>query len=428
MTVIAIGLNHHSASAELVGRMAVSGDLMVKALGEFIQSPCINEVCVLSTCNRTEVYVDAERFHDAYHDVRDALSILTGVDADSFVPHLTVRYHLDAARHLFGVAAGLDSAILGEHEILGQVRAAAEVALAEGTCGSVLGPLFRHAIQCGKRVRTETAIGRHTASLSHAAVTLIGEHRASLGGTPSLDGARVLLVGTGDVGRGIAAVLTKSAEIHLTVTNRTRHRADSLAAELTGDGPPTSVLDFDRLAFAVSDADVVISGTAAPNYVVTPEMVAPQAEGRGRLLLDLAVPADIDPAVIEHTEARLLTLDDLRDVANRGIERRQVEARSAAKIVDEMIELYQRSVSADEVEPLLGSLHRWGNEVRTEQLDRYRSRLGQLDPSQLEAVEALTKAVVAKMLYPASRELRSATGSPRGDRLAEATRELFDLT
>ena len=408
--------------------MAIPSDLMVKALGEIIQSPCVNEVCVLSTCNRTEIYVDAERFHDAYHDVRDALSVLTGVDADSFVPHLTVRYHLDAAEQLFGVAAGLDSAILGEHEILGQVRAAAEVAQSEGTCGSVLGPLFKHAVRCGKRVRTETAIGRHTASLSHAALTLIGEHRAALDGTASLDGSRVLLIGTGDVGRGIASVLTKSADIDLTVTNRTRDHADSLASDLAGNGSTPNVLDFDRLAIAVSTADVVISGTAAPNYVVTPEMVAPHTEGRGRLLLDLAMPADIDPAVVHHTEAQLLTLEHLQDVANRGIELRQVEARSAAKIVDEMIQVYQHSVSADEVEPLLGSLHRWGNEIRAEQLDRYRSRLGQLDSSQLEAVEALTKAVVAKLLHPASRELRSATGSPRGDRLAEATRELFDLT
>lgn len=422
MTVIAIGLNHRSASAELMGRMAVPGDLMVKALGEFVQSPCVNEVCVLSTCNRTEIYVDAERFHDAYHDVRDALSVLTGVDAESFVPHLSVRYHLDAAQQLFRVAAGLDSAVLGEHEILGQVRAAAEVALSEGTCGSVLGPLFKHAVQCGKRVRTETEIGRHTVSLSHAALTLIGEHRVSL------DGAKVLLIGTGDVGRGIASVLTKSAEIDLTVTNRTRERADSLADELTANGSTPNVVDFDRLAQAVSSADVVISGTAAPTYVVTPEMVIPHAAGRDRLLLDLAMPADIDPAITDHTEAQLLTLDDLQRVANRGIELRRVEAVSASKIVDEMIELYQRSVSADEVEPLLGSLHRWGNEVRAEQLDRYRSRLGQLDSSQLEAVEALTKAVVAKLLHPASRELRSATGSPRGDRLAEATRELFDLT
>jgi glutamyl-tRNA reductase len=418
MTVISIGLNHRSAPIAVVGALAIPADQLGKALAEVISSPCVNEAVVLSTCNRTEVFVDGERFHDAYHDVRDALAVVTGVPVDNFVSHLVVRYHDEAIEQLFRITAGLESIVLGEHEILGQVRSAWDSARHEGTSATVLDPLFQHALTGGKRVRTETAIGRHTASLSHAAVRLIRERM-------ELDGRRVLLVGSGDVGASIATVLGKEADLDLAVTNRTASRADDLVAELTTSGLAARTVEMERLGEAIASADIIIAATAAPDFVVDADAVLPT--DHDRLFLDLALPADIDPAIGQLDRCQLLVLEDLQEFANRGIERRRGEAVAAEGIVADAIANYRRAISAREVAPLLGSLHRRADQIRRGELEHYRVRLAALEPGELEAVEAMSKAIVAKLLHDPSKELRLAAGSPRGERLAEAARELFDL-
>lgn len=418
MTVVAIGLNHRNAPASVLSSVAIPADQLGKALAELLASECVNEAVVISTCNRTEIYVDAERFHDGYHDVRDALGIVSGTSVDEFVEHLEVRYDGEAVAHLFEVTAGLDSAILGEHEILGQVRKAWDAARAEGATGVILDPLFDHALRSGRRVRTHTGIGRHTASLSHAAVNLIREHR------PVIDGSRVLLVGTGEAGAGVAAALARTGDIDLTLTNRTRARADETAKELPG-GTRVEVVDFGALPEAIENADVVISATASPSTVIDPAHLGPERP-TGQLFIDLAMPADIHPDVAEQPGCRVLTLDDLNRLANRGIERRQLEADAAKELLTQAVADYQHAVCAVELAPLLGSIHRWGESVRASEIDRYRNRLGQLDSQQLDAVEAMTKAVVAKLLHQPSVELRRSAGTPRGDRLAEAAQELFD--
>lgn len=418
MTVVAIGLNHRNAPASVLSSVAIPPDQLGKALAELLGSDCVNEAVVISTCNRTEIYVDSERFHDGYHDVRDALGIVSGTPVDEFVEHLDVRYDSEAVTHLFEVTAGLDSAILGEHEILGQVRKAWDAARAEDATGVVLDPLFDHALRSGKRVRTRTGIGRHTASLSHAAVNLIREHR------PVIDGSRVLLVGTGDAGAGVASALARAGDIGLTLTNRTRSRADETARDLP-PGTKAEVIDFSALSEALKHADVVISATASPTTVIDPTHLDPKRPAR-QLFIDLAMPADIHPDVAEQPGCRVLTLDDLNRLANRGIERRRLEADAAKELLAQAVADYRQAVCVVEVAPLLGSIHRWGESVRSAEIDRYRTRLGQLDPEQLDAVEAMTKAVVAKLLHQPSVELRRSAGTPRGDRLAEAARELFD--
>ncbi|MDA3041191.1 MAG: glutamyl-tRNA reductase [Actinomycetota bacterium] len=418
MTVVALGLNYRSAPPSVLGDVALAADVIPKALVEILDSPFINEAVVLSTCNRIEVYVDAERFHEGYQAVRDALSLVSGVGVDDFVEHLYVHYHDEAVQHLFEVAAGLDSVVLGEHEILGQVRLAFESARAGGATGPVLNALFQHALSTGKRVRSDTSIGEHTASLSHAAVELVLER------TPSLHGQRVVLVGAGEVGSSVATALVKvaadtDAVLDLIIVNRTPEKALALAHEL--GGRPGSI---DQLARLVAEADVVVSATASGVALIGVEHL-----GDGpTLLLDLAMPGDIDPAVGEDPRASLLDLSSLQTLANRGIERRQAEVPAVRVVIADGLDRYRNAVRAREVEPLLGSLHRWADGVRSVELDRYRNRLGQLDVTQLEAVEALTRAVVAKLLHAPSAELRTAAGTPRGDRLAEVTRELFGFS
>ncbi len=418
MTVIAIGLNHRSAPLEVLEQVTFAAEAIPKVLSEITSSEFVNEAVVLSTCNRTEVFVHAERFHDAYRDVRNSLAVLAGVDADSFVEHLYVHFHEDAITHLFCVAAGLDSAVLGEHEILGQCKVAWETAKAEGTSGNLLNPLFAHAISCGKRVRTDTAIGRRTVSISAAAVDLINDRR------PSIDGAKVLLIGTGELGAGVANALHKSADLDIHVANRTRSRAQALAAELGA-----TVVDFDSVDAELGTVDIVISATGAPSQVLSRDQVkADRPDSKPLLLLDLAVPRDIAPDVTDLDFVDLLVLSDLQEFANKGLEERQEQAAIARKLVDEEIQRYRDALSASEVSPLLGSLHLWAEAIRRDELERYRSRLGELDESQIEALEAVSKAMIAKLLHPPSRRLRDAAGSRRGDSLAEAARDLFDLS
>ena len=201
MSIVVVGLNHRTVPLDLFERMTVPSARLPKALADLTSRENVTETVVLSTCNRIEVYAFAERFHGAYQDIRVSLAELSHVAPEEFSDHLTGLYDADAARHLFAVASGLDSAVLGEHEILGQVRSAWEVAAKEEAVGPVLNPLFRHALEVGKRVRTETAISRNITSVSQAAVAMAEER---LGG---LEGRRVLVVGAGEMGEGMARAL-----------------------------------------------------------------------------------------------------------------------------------------------------------------------------------------------------------------------------
>lgn len=419
MTVIAIGLNHRSAPLGVLEQMTLPADQVPKALAEITSSPVVNEAVLLSTCNRTEVYVHAERFHDAYRDVREALAVMVGLDSGSFVDHLYVHFDSDAIDHLFSVSAGLDSAVLGEHEILGQIRGAWERARIEGASGALLNPVFEHAVTAGKRVRTETAIGRRTASISHAAVSLVTERLGELAGK------RVLLVGAGEVGAGVAGALAKTGDAVVTVTNRTAARALEVAEPIGAD-----VVSFDSLTEAVADADVIVSATGAAGVVLDADTIRAATDGSDRrlLILDLAVPRDVDAAVIAFDRVDLLVLSDLQAFANRGLEERQKEVAAARGVMEDQLAQFQRSASAVEVDPLLGSLHRWADTVRADEIERFDKHLGDLTPEQAEAVDALTKAVVKKLLHPPSARLKDAGGSRRGDRLVESVRELFDLS
>ena len=419
MTVIAIGLNHRSAPLGVLEQMALSADDVPKALAEITSSSVVNEAVLLSTCNRTEVYVHAERFHDAYRDVREALAVMVGLDSSAFVDHLYVHFDSDAIDHLFSVSSGLDSAVLGEHEILGQIRSAWDRARIEGTSGALLNPVFEHAVTAGKRVRTETAIGRRTASISHAAVSLVTERLGDLAGK------RVLLVGAGEVGAGVAGALAKTGSAVVTVTNRTASRAAEVAAPIGA-----AVVPFESLAEAVADSDVIVSATGAAGVVLEADMIkaALDTNDRRLLVLDLAVPRDVDAAVIAFDRVDLLVLSDLQAFANRGLEERQKEVASARGVMEDQIEQFRLSASAVEVDPLLGSLHRWADSVRQDEIERFDKHLSDLTPEQAEAVDALTKAVVKKLLHPPSARLKDAGGSRRGDRLVESVRELFDLS
>jgi glutamyl-tRNA reductase len=419
VSVVVIGLNPRTMPLDLFERLTVDGARLPKALHDLAARQHLGEVVVLSTCNRTEVYALAERFHGAYGDVRDFLAELAYVTPDEFTHHLYVHYDNEAVRHLFTVAAGLDSAVLGEAEILGQVRTAWERAGEEQTTGPVLNLLFRHALETGKRARTDTDIARGTASVSHAAVEMAAERLGDL------TGKRVLVMGAGEMAEGMATALQRAGVTDVFVANRTWRKARALADRIGGQAVRLS-----DLPIALLEVDLLLTSTGATVPVVEHddfEPVMAERSGRPLLIVDIAVPRDVDPTVRHLPGVTLLDINDLRTFAQAGVERRAHELAAVEEIIDEEIARFRTAASARSAAPVVGALHRWADELRDAELARFDARLEGLDPRQRDAVEALAKGLVQKLLHRPSVALKEHAGTPTGDRLAEATRQLYDL-
>ena len=419
MSVVVVGLNHRTVPLDLLERMTIPASRLPKALADLTSREHINDAVVLSTCNRIEVYVFAEKFHGAYQDIRNFFAEVSHVAPEEFSDHLTSLYDGDAARHLFSVASGLDSAVLGEHEILGQVRKSWETASTEGAVGPVLNPLFRHALEVGKRVRTETAISRNITSVSQAAVAMATER---LGG---LEGRQVLVVGAGEMGEGLARALHGGGVAGIRVANRTWDRAVEVAGRL-GSEP----VRLDDLPHHLAEVDMLLTSTGASAVILEHgdlASVVGERHGRELLVVDIAVPRDVDPAAGEIDGLTLLDMDDLREFAEVGIRERQREVTAVQVIVDAELDRYVDESTARSVAPLVASLRARGDLVRSGELQRLAARLGDLDDRQRDAVEALAAGIVGKLLHEPTVRLKDATGTARGERLAEALRDLFDL-
>ena len=419
MSVVVIGLNHHTAPLDLLERMTVDDASLGKALHDVAGREHVSEAVVLSTCNRTEVYVVAEKFHGAYRDLRDFLAEVSFLPPEDFADHLYVHYDDVAVEHLFTVAAGLDSDVVGEAEILGQVRTAWERAQGEGCTGVHLNGLFRHAVEVGKRARTETGISRHIASVSTAAVAMARER---LGG---LAGRSILVLGAGDMGEGMVRALVDDGVADVRIANRTWDRAVELADRVGG-----RAIRLAELSSALAEVDLLLASTGATSIMLEHtdvEAVLAERGGRPVLIVDVAVPRDVDPAAATLPGVTLLDMDDLRAFAEAGLASRQGEVAAVRVLVDEEVDRFLAVSSAREVAPLIAGLHERGEAVRTGELDRFRNRLAGLDERQLEAVEALTKGIVAKLLHDPTVGLKDAAGTAKGERLAESLRDLFDL-
>jgi glutamyl-tRNA reductase len=419
VSVVVIGLNHRTASLDLLERMTVDGARLPKALHDLAGRAHLSEAVVLSTCNRTEVYAVAEKFHGGFHDVRDFLAELAFLAPEDFADHLYVHHDEEAVSHLFEVAAGLDSAVLGESEVLGQVGEAWDVARDEGTAGATLNLLFRHALEIGKRVRTDTGIARGITSVSQAAVALAQQELGSL------DGSRVLVVGAGDMGEGMAVALAAAGAGDVLVANRSSAPAEALAARVGG-----RAIDLFELTSHLGAVDVVLTSTGAQALIIEHADITramADRDGRPLLLIDIAVPRDVDPAASDIPGVTLLDMDDLRRFVEAGSANRRREASAARLLVESAVNRYAGETSAREAAPLITSLRDLAETVRVAELERVSGRLAGLDGREREAVEAATRAIVAKLLHEPTVRLKDAAGTSRGDRLAESLRDLFDL-
>ena len=421
MPVLAVGLNRRTVELDMLERCTVSDTRLPKALRDLMDGGHVSEAVILSTCMRTEVYAVVDRFHRAEDDIRDFLARLGSSAPEDFVDGVYSYFEEGAATHLFEVAAGIDSPVLGEGEILGQVRNAWERAREESAAGPMLSQLFRHAIEVGKRARSETAIARGITSLSQAAVALVRER---LGG--SLEGYDVLMVGAGEVGEGIATALAASPEARrVMVSNRTHNRAVELARRVGGEP-----VELGALAEALAAADVVLTCTGSPSMLLEASDLVPVLAGRRDrplLVMDIAMPRDVDPGVGRLPGVTLLDMDDLRSFAESGMAGRRQEVAPVRALITDELERYLDSTAARSAAPLVAALRARAEAVRTNELDRYRSRLDGLDPRQREAVEALTKGILGKLLHEPTMKVKEAAGTPRAERLGDALRTLFDL-
>jgi glutamyl-tRNA reductase len=417
MSIVVIGVNHRTGPLSVLERLTIAPDDVAKAIAGLAARDNLREVAVLSTCNRMEVYAVAERFHGAYADIRDFMCELGSLPADELYPHLYSQHDEAAAQHLFEVAAGLDSAVIGESEILGQVRTAWQTARDEGAVRSTLDLLFRHALSVGKRARTETSISRGTSSISHAAVEMVTDRLGALAGR------NVLVVGAGEMGVGVATALYKGGAGSITVCNRTPQRGTHLAGRVGG-----RAIGLDRVGEALAVADVVVACTASGQSVVTHHDVAANKRADAPLLIvDIAVPRSVDRSVGTLDGVTLLDLDDLRDWADRGLALRAAEVDRVRELVGAEVEQFAMEVTARQAAPLVAQLHASAEQVRAGEVARFAGRLAELDDDERGVVDALTRAIVAKLLHGPSVRLRHDAGTPKGERNAAAVSDLFGL-
>lgn len=418
MSIVVLGINYHTSPVTLLEKVMIPLPAMSEALRVLSSHSDIREVIVLSTCNRTEVYAIAERYHAAHADILEFLCETSGLSADEITPHLYSQFDDDAVVHLFEVAAGIDSAVLGETEIVGQVREAWDFAMKQGTSRSTLNLLFRYALESGKRARTETGISRSTASVAHAAVEMAEE---ILG---TLSGKRVLVVGAGEMGEGVAGALSRAGTESITVLNRTVSRAEALADKIGA-----RVSDFESLENELSTADVVLACTGAGGVIIDHELLARVRQGVSTplLVVDIALPRDVAASVAELPGVTLRDLDNLSDWAQRGIDKRSSEVGQVREIIGEEVKRFLLDQTQRQAAPLVAQLREVVESIRTAEMDRFETALSAMTPEQRELVESISHGIINKMLHVPSVRLREAAGTPQGERLSAAVRDLFSL-
>jgi glutamyl-tRNA reductase len=419
VSFVVVGLNHRTVPLPVLERVTVPPAHVPKALRDLAAREHLAEVALLSTCNRTEVYACCTKFHPGVADASDFLAEQAGMRAADLSDHIYSYYDEAAVAHLFGVAAGVDSVILGEGQILGQVRDALKVAESEGTAQQALSRVFRHAIEVGKRSRAETGIGRGAVSLSSAAVALAAERLGTL------VERRVLVLGAGEMGEGMARSLAGSGVAEVVIAGRGTDRATELAARVGGRAIP-----IERLPQALVAADLVFTSTGATDIVISHddvEVAMQRRFGRPLLVVDIAVPRDVDPGVAAIPEVTLLDMDDLKAFAESSMDRRRREVARVRRIISAELERLRTERTGREVAPLVSALRSRGEDVRLAELERFRSKLDGVDGKTAEAIEALTRGIVAKLLHEPTVRVKEAAGSGRGELYADALSALFDL-
>lgn len=440
MSLLVVGLSHRTAPVSLLERASVGAAELPAVLHELLRGDHVAEVLVLSTCNRVEVYAEVDRFHGGLQDTSSVLAGRCGLDLPSLGEHLYVHYEDAAVQHLFSVAAGLDSMVVGETQILGQLRAAYVAAAELDAVSRSLHELCQQALRVGKRVHAETAIDRTGASVVsialHEAARVLGSYAPPAGGAAEgsalgpLAGRRALVIGAGSMGALAATTLVRTGVAELTVANRTPGRAGRLVAQLAaGAGSPlVRGAGLDDLAAELVRADVVVGSTGSVGIVVPAALVEaalPARAGRPLVLLDLALPRDVDAAAavlpgVHYVDLAALQGPAARAGAHEGVER-------ARRLVAEEVATQLGARRATAVTPTVAALRARAAEVVETELARLDARLPGLDAAARAEVARSVHRVVQTLLHAPTVRVRQLAERPGGDAYADALRELFDL-
>ncbi len=417
MSVLVVGLSHRSAPVDLLERVALPAEGVTKLLADVLASDHATEALVLSTCNRVEVYAEVDKFHGGLAQASELLARRAGVDLDELTPHLYVHYEDRAVSHLFSVACGLDSMVVGESQVLGQVRLALRTAQDAGAAGHQLGSLAQQALRVGKRARTETGIDRAGRSLVTAGLEVAGQ---VLG---PLDGTEVLVVGAGAMSALAATVVAQGGAARVVVANRTLTRAERVAAAVGGEAVP-----LESLPAALASADLVVSCTGAVGHVLDTAMLTAAVAGRPDrplVVLDLALPRDVDPAAHEVPGVTVVDLETLAGTLATSEHAADVEA-TREIVVEEVAAFlgWQRAVS---VAPTVVALRDMADSVVRAELVRLTGRLPDLDPHARAEIEHTVTRVVDKLLHAPTVRVKQLAEEPGGQSYADALNKLFGL-
>jgi glutamyl-tRNA reductase len=413
--LVLIGINHKTAPIELRERIAISRDELPEATRALAVQPGVSECMIVSTCNRVEMLAAVE---SPETDLTAFLHHHFGLDQALLAPHIYQHRDRQAVRHLFRVASSLDSMVVGEPQILGQVKEAFATARAAGTVSGELEHLLQSAFAAAKRVRTETAIGSNSVSIASVAVELA---RKIFG---SLQGRTVFLVGAGKMSELAARHLVQQGAGAILVTNRTLERARQLAEPFDG-----RVIPFEKLYETATEADIVISSTGAPHPIFRKEhgqQFMHRRRNRPMFFIDIAVPRDVDPAMNKVEGIFVYDIDDLQQVAASHIAERQTQAGDAEALINAEVERFHQRRRAVNVAPAIVSLQHQAEEIRQNELKRMHAKLGVLSEEQLAAIEALTRGLVNKFLHPPMQALKQAARENDSTRV-EALCETWSL-
>jgi glutamyl-tRNA reductase len=412
MTVLVVGLSHRTAPVSVLERTAVPVDDLRKTLDELHRAETISEVLLLSTCNRVEVYADAARFHPAVGEITSVLARHAGLSVADLSDHLYVHFAEAAAEHMFTVASGLDSMVVGESQILGQLRSAYGLGTEAGSVGSVLHDLAQSALRVGKRVHSETGIDQAGASIVSVALD------QATGALGSLTGRRAVIVGAGSMGALAGATLHRRGVTDIVVANRSAERAQRLAAAVGG-----RAVALTDLGAEIAVADVLISSTGATGLVVEADQIGARGD-RPLVVLDLALPRDVDPSVGDRTGVTYVDLDALR-AGGAMVSDEEISAATAIvanELTDYLAEQQQLAVA-----PTVTALRARANQVIDQELARLDGRIPGVDDAVRREVGDAVRRAVEKVLHAPTVRVKELASTPGGDQYAAALRELFDL-
>jgi glutamyl-tRNA reductase len=420
MNLVVVGINHKQAPIEVRERFGLNERVIPEALRKIQCEPEIEEAVILSTCNRVEFVLIAFEKQDAMAGFRRFAESVYGIHFDDFAASFHVFREEEAMRYLFRVASGLDSLIIGEPQILGQVKQAYFLAKEAETCGNALEAVFHRVFNTAKRVRTETHVAEAPVSISSAAVEMA--EKSFIGG---LHQKSVMIIGAGQMGELAARHLVSKGVSTVLVSNRTHTHAVTLANELRG-----LAIEFSEIWQAMRQVDIVISCTGCPHYIITRndmERLMSERQGRPLFLMDIAVPRDVDPAVCDVPGCTLVNIDGLAEVTHHNLHEREKAMEASAHILDEEMELFRARQEQLNVVPTIVSLKRRIEEIRHAEMKRVRHMFGELSEEQEQALDALTQGLVNKILHTPFTELKQAAGRPDRSEFIGVVQTIFHL-